>query len=612
MYIIATSYADGQYLKCIKHLSDLPTNSLFEEFVVQNNILVSKFQISYVKEDEMLRRAVADDLLHLQSKTLALPREKEFSLLTLSCSCNVIYALLNCKHYSESSIKATKIAYVALEKALCSHLIFFPPKNDSTTENLVSMVRQFIEAKTLRPGELSLVLYSCVLICLFKVDPRYVQLIKEILEILECSGKNEICFSNDIFLLSPLEMPLQSRGATISSSIICDFSRLFLCLFHCINSSWSDALALKSGQNSSLSEIWGILKRFVNCQLASCRCSTSNNDETEDYAKIQNIYLKFARCLIGAAEFALRKQPLMALRFLNLAGAEELARTQACSIVMAYAATQFKVLGELDFQIEALKIAEESLGSPVFQPSFHSEFYGFLLAQLKLFNLPQIPILRYHLARVFLQNERYKEATVEYEKLSKTPFQENWIPFSTAFELRSPSTIIVLHEHILALLLANDCQKALDVIESSLEEDFLIFFLHAEICVQLKQNKKAIKLLSRSIAKLNQLNSTTFPVNGSKEMITSKLRFKMSELLEETGSMKDAHHQLKLSFQNGMVMDNKMQKSYQKLMSKLGMAKEISISSDPQLEMLVLKILEFTEDLTIHYLMGALKGVNFL
>lgn len=130
--------------------------------------------------------------------------------------------------------------------------------------------------------------------------------------------------------------------------------------------------------------------------------------------------------------------------------------------------------------------------------------------------------------------------------------------------------------------------------------------------VRIVKITNVIHISSRSIAKLNQLNSTTFPVNGSKEMITSKLRFKMSELLEETGSMKDAHHQLKLSFQNGMVMDNKMQKSYQKLMSKLGMAKEISISSDPQLEMLVLKILEFTEDLTIHYLMGALKGVNFL
>ncbi|XP_059352123.1 uncharacterized protein LOC130685419 [Daphnia carinata] len=612
MDIISTSYAEGQYLKCIKHLSDLPTNSLFEEFIVQNNILVCKFQISYVKEDEVLRRAVADDFLHLQSKTLALPQEKEFSLLTLSCSCNVIYSLLNCKHYCGNSIKATEIAYIALEKALCSHLTFFPPRNDSPTENFVSLIHQFIEAKTFRQGELPLLLYSCVLICLFKLDLRYVQLIKDTLEILEHSGKNDNYFSNDVLLLSPLEMPLQPRGVRISSSIICDFSKLFLCLFHCVNSSWSEALALESGQTSSLSEIWGILKGFVNCQLASCTCIASNNDETEDYGKIQNIYLKFARCLIGAAEFALRKQPLMSLRFLSLAGAGELAQTRACSIVMAYAATQFKALGEVDFQIEALKIAEESLGCPVFQPSFHSEFYGFLLGQLKLFSLPQIPILRYHLARVFLQNQRYKEATVEYEKLSKTPFQENWIPFSTAFELRSPSTTIVLHEYILALLLANDCQKALDIIESSLEEDFLILFFHAEICVQLKQNKKAIKLLSRSIAKLNEQNSITYPVNGSKEVIMSKLRFKMSELLEETGNTKDAHHQLKLSFQNGMVMDSKMQKSYHKLMSKLGMAKENPVSSDPQREILVLKILEFTEDLGIHYLMGAIKGVNFL
>lgn len=318
MDIVATCYKDGQYLKCIKHLTDLPTNSLFQEFVVQNNILVSKFQISCLKEDEVLKREVTDEFLHLHSKILALSQEKEFSLLALSCSCNVIYSLLNCKHFVDSSLKAIEIGYVAFEKAICSHQVFFFPEHNSTSENFVSLVFQFLEAKTLNPNELSLVLYSCVLICLFKVDLKYVQLIKDILEIVECGDKDEISISNDLFLLSPLKMPLQSERGTISSSIVCDFSRLFLFLFHCINSSWSEALAFKRRPNSSLSKIWGILEMYVlHCQSTSCRSSPSNENEIEDSSKVTNVYLKFARCLIGAAEFAIRKQPLMALRFLK-------------------------------------------------------------------------------------------------------------------------------------------------------------------------------------------------------------------------------------------------------------------------------------------------------
>jgi putative effector of murein hydrolase LrgA (UPF0299 family) len=63
-------------------------------------------------------------------------------------------------------------------------------------------------------------------------------------------------------------------------------------------------------------------------------------------------------------------------------------------------------LEQSNFAIEALKIAEESLlKSPVIQCSIHTELSGFLLGQMKLFFLPEVSVLRYQMARMFLQNK---------------------------------------------------------------------------------------------------------------------------------------------------------------------------------------------------------------
>lgn len=311
MDIISKHYEEGQFLKCAKLLADLSTDSLFEKCLVENNVLVSKFQISFVQEDNLLRKSVSDDFFRLQDKLLALPHEKEYSLLTLCCASNAIYSLLNEQCYEETNGKAVKVGIGAFEKVICIHQIFYYQENNSMDDKFVGLVHQLLQCKKLKSNEISLLLYSCVLICLIKLDLKYVELVKNILEIFEYSLKNEIPSLNHIFLLSPLEMPLQSSGSYCST--ICDFSRLFLSMFYCTNSSWSEALAIKSIQNSQLSEIWGIIQ--MHARLYST--SPSSDEEIEEHSYERNSYLYFAMCLINAAKFALKKKPFIALKYLK-------------------------------------------------------------------------------------------------------------------------------------------------------------------------------------------------------------------------------------------------------------------------------------------------------
>ena len=313
MDIISKHYEEGQYGKCVRILVDLPTHSLFEKCVVENNVFVSKFQISFVQEDILLRKSVSDDLFRFQARLLALPHEKEYSMLTLSCTSNAIYSLLNDEYYEESSVKAVQIANQAFEKVLCNHKIFYYQENHSIFDKFVGLVNQLLQCKKLETDELSLLLYCCVLTCLIKLDLKFVELVKNVLDVLEPSLKNETPNLNyiHIFLLSPLEMSLQSSGSYCST--ICDFSRLFLSMFYCTDLLWSEALAIKSAQNSQLSEILGLFKMYASLHLSS----PSSDEEIEEHSNERNSYLYFARCLINAAKFALQKKPFIALKYLK-------------------------------------------------------------------------------------------------------------------------------------------------------------------------------------------------------------------------------------------------------------------------------------------------------
>jgi hypothetical protein len=91
-------------------------------------------------------------------------------------------------------------------------------------------------------------------------------------------------------------------------------------------------------------------------------------------------------------------------------------------------------------------------------------------------------------------------------------------------------------------------------------------------------------------------------VSGTKDVIRSQLCFKLSQLFDEIGNLKDAHHQLRLSFQYGISMNCQMLEFYHKFTCKLGAQKEGPIPSDSHQEELIATILEHSDDLTLNYL----------
>lgn len=93
--------------------------------------------------------------------------------------------------------------------------------------------------------------------------------------------------------------------------------------------------------------------------------------------------------------------------------------------------------------------------------------------------------------------QRYQKASVEYERLFTGTFNSKETTFTAAFKMFIPSNTVLFHERILALILANNCEKAIEIIDSSPEEDFLVSFLHAEAFVYLNKPKKAIQLMNR-------------------------------------------------------------------------------------------------------------------
>lgn len=103
--------------------------------------------------------------------------------------------------------------------------------------------------------------------------------------------------------------------------------------------------------------------------------------------------------------------------------------------------------------------------------------------------------------------------------------------------------------------------------------------------------------VNRSIAKLS---STTFPVHGTIEVIRSKFHFRLAQLFDETGNIKDAFHQMKLSVRYGTI-DRNMTEFYQKFVQKLGVEKELPFESDVCLDETILQILAASDDLALHY-----------
>lgn len=164
--------------------------------------------------------------------------------------------------------------------------------------------------------------------------------------------------------------------------------------------------------------------------------------------------------------------------------------------------------------------------------------------------------------------QRYKEAAAEYEKLAETPpHPPPTGPLISAFQLKCPSSDVVIHETVLAWMMTTDWDRALDAVESASNEDFLLFVLHAEIRLQMGQHRRAAQLLSRAIGLLNSPD-LSFPIGGCKGKLKAKILCRLAQVLDAAGSPKDAFHQLRVAVQL-RPNDSKVLEFYQTYARKL-------------------------------------------
>ena len=106
------------------------------------------------------------------------------------------------------------------------------------------------------------------------------------------------------------------------------------------------------------------------------------------------------------------------------------------------------------------------------------------------------------------------------------------------------------HEHVLSLLRSGDYEAALDVIDTALNEDFLLIILQADIRIQLDQHRKALQLFNRAISELNNLKAGDLPMEGAKDILRSKVHCRIAKVLDTLGNTKDAFHQLRAAIQH--------------------------------------------------------------
>ena len=84
-----------------------------------------------------------------------------------------------------------------------------------------------------------------------------------------------------------------------------------------------------------------------------------------------------------------------------------------------------------------------------------------------------------------------------YEALSNVIYENEAIHLAGAYGFRIPTSNLVIHEHILALLMISKFDSALDLIDAADEDDFILLLLQAEIYILLDQHNKAIQSLNK-------------------------------------------------------------------------------------------------------------------
>lgn len=316
--MITKSYEEGKYLQCLSKLTKLPSGSLIDELIVQNNVTVTKFQLSYVQNDGSVDEVTFSDFLGLWSKILTLPHKEEFNLVTICCASNVIYSVLNGMCSEVSTVKAAQIGCEALEKILSNHQVFFLVHKQNLADKFIYLMNQLLLSKKLKLVEESLLLYITVLTCFIQPeDHKYLELIVELLGNVECKlGKDaQPCSVYPIFLLFPLEIPVNSLESVSLCTVILDFSRVFLLLHYSVAHSWAEALAVKNATTSQLSDICTVLKMYSGFHSVNQKLDFSI--EFERICQGKSSHLTFAIYLINAAKFAIQENPFMALKLLK-------------------------------------------------------------------------------------------------------------------------------------------------------------------------------------------------------------------------------------------------------------------------------------------------------
>ena len=322
---ILRKYVEGHYEDCVGELKNLPTGSFLQDLIIHNNILASEFQLAFITRSTSKGRSITDGFLEHLSRVSIFPHHQEFNFIRMCSSCNTIYSLLAEESFLEGSnadikiVKASETFVECLQVLASSHQILIKDTFETLQFKSLWLVRKLLESKRLQSEETLLLLYMCVLTSLITFDENHIQLLQEVLKIVENSqtGGDRIC--DHIFILSPKEMPLQSKEGNLSVQVLYDISRLCLMIFSCQSSSSlkNEAMAIPDPKNPMLIEIHRLLKMYIHLGAENQDNKSNFNGFEAPLLSKDDDSLKFGAYLLQAAKFASLRQPLLALKMLR-------------------------------------------------------------------------------------------------------------------------------------------------------------------------------------------------------------------------------------------------------------------------------------------------------
>lgn len=346
---ISRLYETGQFSRCISELNWLPTyDSVIMQLIVEHNLAVSKWQLSYVSNEASLRTASFKELGELWSKLMSFSLKREHSQLTLACACNLIYCTLDGGQNCDD--RAFEVGCRAVELVLCQHggplCVEVVPSN---TDSFSLITQRLIKGQYLEECEILLLLYLCsILSCLDDKE----ELVSLMVEISQLQLNTASCNNFSCFLLCPVQLIGIPKPTVILglSTLIRASSR------HKQEAQPGDGVII---QHQKLLHLYNLVITYTQFH----RGKMIHSLKAGDMKDFDN-HLKFSLCLIRAAQLASDKNYDTALRFLryihfipfsqgklsalvlssdSFAAAGELGRTKACAIATTYSANLFRV-----------------------------------------------------------------------------------------------------------------------------------------------------------------------------------------------------------------------------------------------------------------------------